>query len=225
MPAPLSIIIPAHNSAGDLPLCLESLMPGLEAGLIREVLVVDGGSNDATRRIAGSTGAAFIEAGPGRAGQLIAGAAAARGEWFLFLRASTALSRDWPERAAAHMGLRRGKAAVFRLKYRSDDRAARRQEAWLNRLARWTGLPRGEQGLLVSRALYNEVGGFPEVPLMEDWMIARAISKARLLTLDAEARSSAADYERDGWRKRAWADTVQLTRFLMGDRPEELSAS
>ncbi|PKP83448.1 MAG: glycosyl transferase [Alphaproteobacteria bacterium HGW-Alphaproteobacteria-18] len=223
MPAPLSIIIPTLNAAADLPLCLEGLMAGLEAGLIREVIVVDGGSVDATARIAGAAGATLVESAPGRARQLIAGAAAARGEWLLFLHADTVLSRDWPERAAAHMGTRPGMAAAFTLKYRSDARAARRLEARANRRARWMGLPYGDQGLLISRALYDEIGGYTEVPLMEDVMIVRTLGKRRLVILNAEARTSAAKYERDGWRRRSWKNALLLTRFLMGAKPEDLA--
>ncbi len=223
MPAPLSVIIPALNAAADLPLALESLLPGLEAGLIREVIVADGGSTDATRAIAGSAGANLIESAPGRGKQLRAGAGAARGEWFLFLHADTALSRDWPERAAAHMGTRPGQAASFKLKYRSDAREARWLEGRANRRARWMGLPYGDQGLLISRALYEEIGGFADVPLMEDVMIVRALGKKRLVILDAEARTSAAKYERDGWRKRAWSNAWLLTRFLLGAKPEALA--
>lgn len=225
MPAPLSIIIPALNAAGDLPLALESLLAGLEAGLIREVIVVDGGSADTTCAIAGSAGGTVIESEPGRAKQLRAGAASARGEWFLFLHADTALSRDWAERAAAHMGTRPGMAAAFTLKYRSDAPAARWLERRADRRARWMGLPYGDQGLLISRALYDEIGGYPDVPLMEDVMLVRAVGKRRLVILDAEARTSAAKYERDGWRKRAWRNAWLLTRFLMGTSPEKLAKS
>ena len=223
MPAPLSVIIPTLNAAGDLPLCLESLLPGLEAGLIREVIISDGGSADATHAIAGSAGARTVEGEPGRGKQLRAGAAAARGEWLLFLHADTALSRDWPERAGAHMDSRPGMAAAFRLKYRSDAREARWLEARANRRARWLGLPYGDQGLLVSRKLYDEIGGYADVPLMEDVMIVRAITKQRLVILDAEARTSAAKYERDGWRRRAWQNAWLLTRFLMGAKPDALA--
>lgn len=223
MPAPLSVILPTLNAAADLPLALESLLPGLEAGLIREVIIADGGSTDATRAIAGSTGATVIDCAPGRGQQLRAGAEAARGEWLLFLHADTALSRDWPERVGAHIDNRPGMAAAFRLKYRSDASEARWLEARANRRARWLGLPYGDQGLLISRALYGEVGGYQDVPLMEDVMIVRAISKKRLVILDAEARTSAAKYERDGWRKRAWANAWLLSRFLMGAKPEDLA--
>ena len=223
MPAPLSIIIPTLNAAADLPLCLESLLPGLEAGLIREVIVADAGSSDATRAIAGASGATVIDCAAGRGRQLRAGADAARGEWLLFLHADTALSRDWAERAAVHMGTRPGMAAAFTLKYRSDAGAARWLEARANRRARWFGLPYGDQGLLITRALYNEIGGYADIPLMEDVRIVRAIGKARLVILAAEARTSAAKYERDGWRRRAWKNAWLVARYLMGAPPEALA--
>jgi rSAM/selenodomain-associated transferase 2 len=223
MPAPLSIIIPTLNAAADLPLCLESLLPGLEAGLIREVIVADAGSSDATRAIAGSSGATVIDCAAGRGRQLRAGADAARGEWLLFLHADTALSRDWAERTAVHMGTRPGMAAAFTLKYRSDAGAARWLEARANRRARWFGLPYGDQGLLITRTLYNEIGGYADIPLMEDVRIVRAIGKARLVILAAEARTSAAKYERDGWRRRAWKNAWLVARYLMGASPEALA--
>lgn len=223
MPAPLSVIIPTLSAAADLPGCLHSLMPGLELGLIREVIVSDGGSQDATPRIAEDTGAKVITGKSGRGAQLAAGASLARGEWLLFLHADTVLSRDWAERVAHHVDTRPDKAATFTLKYRSDARAARWLEARVNRRTRLMGLPYGDQGMLISRKLYETVGGYADAPLMEDVMIARAIGKSRLAILSAEARTSAEKYERDGWRKRAWRNAWLLTRFLMGAKPEALA--
>jgi glycosyltransferase involved in cell wall biosynthesis len=216
MPAPLSVIIPTLNAAGDLPLCLESLLPGLEAGLIREVIIADGGSSDATRAIAEATGARVVDAASGRGARKRAGADAARGEWMLFLHPGTALSRDWTERVDAHMDRRPELAAAFKFKYRSDAPHARMLERRANRRTRWLSLPNGDQGLLLSRALYDEVGGYEDVPMMEDMTIVREIGKRRLVILDAEARASASDIERDGWRRRAWGDAWQLSQFLMG---------
>ena len=223
MPAPISIIIPTLNAAAELPLCLESLLPGLEAGLIREVIVSDGGSADATARIAEGAGARVIGGQCGRGAQLAAGARAARGDWLLFLHADTALSRDWAERVTDHLNTRPGKAAYFELKFRSDARAARGLEKRANRRARMLGLPYGDQGLLVSRELYDAVGGYQDVPLMEDVMLVRAIGKSRLVQLNAEARTSAAKYERDGWHRRSFRNAVLVTRFLLGASPDQLA--
>ena len=224
MAAALSVIIPALNAASDLPLCLTSLMPGAEAGLIREVILSDAGSEDETVAMADAAGARIIEAEKGRAKQLIAGANAARGDWLLFLHADTALSRDWVERARDHIEAYSQKAAYFTLAYRSDNRLALRVAARANRRARWLGLPYGDQGLLVPRALYEEVGGYEDLPLMEDVRLVQAIGKSRLRALSAEARTSAAKYERDGWRKRSWHNAWLITRYLLGAKPESLAA-
>ena len=224
MPAPLSIIIPTLNAAAALPLCLEALMPGVELSLIREVVVADCSSTDATVKIAEASGANFITSPKGRGIQLRNGAENARGEWLLFLHADTALSHDWAGAAAApygvqsRQGLRSSNWFIARM-----PKQARWLERRANARAQRMGLPYGDQGLLVSRALYDEVGGYVDVPLMEDVMMVRAIGKRRLAFLNAEARTSAAKYERDGWRKRGWRNAFLLTRFLMGASPEKLA--
>ncbi len=223
MPAPLSVIIPALNAASELPLCLEALMPGLEAGLIREVIIADGGSTDETKRLADASGAHFTPSNKGRGVQLATGAKAARGSWLLFLHADTALSPDWAEAAQRHIEAAPGKAAAFTLAYRSDAKQARWLEKRANARARRMGLPYGDQGLLISRALYDEIGGYEDVPLMEDVMLVRRIGKRRLSFLGAQARTSAAKYERDGWHKRSWQNAFLLTRFLLGASPEKLA--
>jgi rSAM/selenodomain-associated transferase 2 len=226
MPAPLSIIIPAFNSEEVLSICLGSLMPGLEAGLLREVILVDGGSQDQSRRIAEGAGAIVLQAPEtGRAAQLRHGFEHARGDWLLFLHADTALSRDWAERVKAHLTERRDKAAAFTLAYRSDHHMAKVIARRANWRARALGLPYGDQGLLISRKLYREVGGYPQTPFMEDVQMVRAIGKNRLSLLSAEARTDASKYERDGWRKRSWRNAFLITRYLLGANPEKLAKS
>lgn len=195
MPAPLSIIIPALNAAADLPLCLESLMPGLEAALIREVIVVDHGSTDATVKIAEATGARVIIA---KDQPIPAGVAEARGDWLLILPATTALSREWTERAGDHIDTRPGKAAFFELRYRSDDRRARALEKDAARYSEKLGQPLPEQGLLLSRRLYADVSG---ASALDGAGLVRALGRGRLIQLNAQARASAADLEKSGWKR------------------------
>ncbi|MEM1150667.1 MAG: TIGR04283 family arsenosugar biosynthesis glycosyltransferase [Pseudomonadota bacterium] len=225
MPAPVSIIIPTLNAANDLPACLESLLPGLAAGLVREVVLCDGGSRDATLDIGETAGCELVSSGPGRGRQLQAGATASRGEWLLFLHADTVLSPEWVERVEAHMHQAPDKAATFTLAYRSDAPEARWLARRANMRSRWFGLPYGDQGLFLRRDLYDAVGGYPNHPLMEDVAIVRAIGRHRLVLLSAEARTSAAKYERDGWRKRAYANAWLLTRYLLGASPATLAKS
>jgi len=199
-------------------------MPGLEMGLIKEVIVIDGGSTDQTKRLAESTGATVIEADQsGRATQLRAGAKMARGDWLLFLHADTALSSDWAERAKAHIAEHPRKAAAFTLAYRSDAHMAKVVARRANWRARVIGLPYGDQGLLISRQMYDQVGGYPDKPFLEDVELIRTIGKSRLRILSAEARTSADKYERDGWRKRSWHNVWLVTRYLLGASPEKLA--
>lgn len=194
MPAPLSIIIPALNAAADLPLCLESLMPGLEAALIREVIVVDQGSTDATVKIAEATGARVIEA---QDQPVQAGVNEARGDWLLILPAGTALSREWTERAGDQIDTRPGQAAFFELRYRSDDRRARALERDAARYSEKLAQPLAAQGLLISRRLFDEVSASQP---FDHAALIRALGRARLVQLNAEARASAAELEHSGWR-------------------------
>src|SRR6185295_5190716 len=135
----------------------------------------------------------------GRGVQLAAGAAAARGDWLLFLHADTALAPGWREAASRHMAAGPCRAGHFRLALDDEHPAARRIE----RLARWRcrllALPYGDQGLLIARALLDEAGGFRPLPLMEDVDLVRRLGRARLAALDADALTSAQRYRRDGW--------------------------
>ncbi len=223
MPAPLSILIPTLNAEADLPACLDALMPGVDAGMIRDVVLADGGSDDATRQIADAAGCTVLDAPRGRAVQMNTAARAARGDWYLFLHADTVLAAEWVERVQDHIAMHPDKAAVFTLAFRSDAPEARWLAARANRRTRWLALPYGDQGLLIPRALFDAVGAFAEVDLMEDVIMARRLGRRRLRLLSAEARTSAAKYERDGWRRRAYANAWRLLRFLMGARPDILA--
>ena len=184
------------------------------------------GSEDQTRRLADGAGAKVLSAPEqGRAAQLRHGAEHARGDWLLFLHADTALSRDWAERAKSHIADRPGEAAAFTLAYRSDHPMAKTVARRANWRARSLGLPYGDQGLLLSRKLYSEVGGYPDTPFMEDVKIVRALGKSRINILSAEARTDAAKYDRDGWRKRSWRNAILVTRYFLGASPEKLAKS
>jgi len=223
MPAPLSIVIPALNAEADLPGCLNALVPALEANLLREVIVADGGSIDATPRLAEGSGATLISSEQGRATQMIAGAKAARGEWLLFLHADTWLSRDWVERTLAHIEKHPEKAAAYTLAFRTDHPMGKVIARRANWRARTFGLPFGDQGLLISRKLYEDIGGYEDLPLMEDFKLARALGKSRISILSAQARTGAKKYEKDGWRRRSVQNIWLQARYLCGADPEKLA--
>ncbi len=223
--ADLSIVIPTLNAQAHLPRCLDALSSGLMAGLIKEVVIVDGGSTDETITLAGLAGCRIIsspKAGRGR--QLRVGASNAKAEWLLFLHADSTLEPDWVKDVAAHMYFPQF-AASFTLAYDSPTPEAR----WLEKRAalrvKTLGLPYGDQGLIIHRDLYEEVGGFEDVPLMEDVSIIRRIGRHRLKHFQTRAITSGDKYARDGWRKRAWRNAILLARYYLGASPEKLAQS
>ena len=222
MSGKVSIIIPTLNAEQHLPRCLNALTPGLVSGVIREVVIVDGGSTDRTLEAAWAAGCRLINSQPGRGRQLKCGALNAKSDWLLFLHADTALGPNWPQALEPQFDLPQ-KAAAFTLSYDSDNPNAR----WLERRAamrvKWLGLPYGDQGLFIHRSLYNEVGGYEDLPLMEDVSIIRKLGKKRLTILDTKAITSGDKYERDGWKKRAWRNAFLLIRYLFGADPAKLA--
>ena len=217
----ISVIIPTLNAAATLGPCLGALSPAILDPILAEVIFADGGSDDETAEIADATGARIVSAPRGRGSQMRMAAETARGEWLLFLHADTALSPEWVEAAREHMRLDSGRAGFFRLRFDARGAAPAIVAGWANLRGR-LGLPYGDQGLLIHRALYREVGGFPDIPLMEDVAIARALGRRRLAMLDAEALTSADKYERNGWLRQGARNLTTLGRYAIGVRPDRL---
>lgn len=211
----LSIVVPALNAERFLPACLAAL----GAWDAAERILVDGGSTDATRDIARDHGWRVIESPRGRGTQLRAGAAAATGDTLLFVHADTVLSPGW---VAAAKGFT-GQAGYFRLAFVGDDPRAVRVARLANWRARNLGLPYGDQGLLIARDLYDRLGGYRDLPLMEDVDLVRRIGRSRLRELDAVATTSPTRYERDGWIARPLRNLSILALWFLGVSPETLA--
>jgi rSAM/selenodomain-associated transferase 2 len=221
MRAPITVIIPTLNAGATLVPCLGSLGPALMEGLIAEVIISDGGSSDCTVEIAQEAGARVITGPKGRGGQLRRGAQTAVGEWLLFLHADTVLSADWAHHAQAHIQSGAG-AAPFRLAFDARGVWPWAVAGWANLRSRVFQLPYGDQGLLVARDLYAQIGGYPDIPLMEDVAIARAL-RGRITLLPAIATTSAARYQAEGWARRGVRNMWFLTRYFCGADPARLA--
>jgi rSAM/selenodomain-associated transferase 2 len=219
MRARLSVVVPVLNAKDGLPALLAGLMEGVEAGLIRELIVSDGGSTDATAQIAEEVGAIWCEGPASRGGQLRRGAALAGGDWLLFVHADSALPRGWTRAALAQ--IEDGRPGYFRLAFDAGGLASRIVAGWANLRSRLFCLPYGDQGLLVSRADYDAVGGYRDIPLMEDVAIARALGR-RLRMMPLALRTGAARYRRSGWLRRGGRNMALLLRYLAGADPEDL---
>ncbi len=220
MRAKLSVVIPVLNAAESLPACLGALMEGVEAGLIRELVISDGGSEDATVQIATEAGAVVIEGAASRGGQLRRAAEVAAGEWLLFLHADSILPEGWSACVAAH--LQTGRPAYFRLRFDAAGLAPKLVALWANIRSWMFRLPYGDQGLLISRDEYDATGGFLDVALMEDVAMSRALGR-RLQALPMVIITSAARFKREGWLRRGGRNLALLLRYFMGADPDRLA--
>ena len=219
MRARISVIVPTLNEGIGLHHTLSCLMEALDAGLIREVIVYDAGSTDQTLEIAKDWGAEVMSGAPSRGGQLQRGCDAAKGEWLLVLHADTVLSEGWVNAAAQH--LQTGDAGWFSLQFDGGGVKGRLVALWANLRSR-LGLPYGDQGFLISRDLYDIVGGYRDIPLMEDVALVRAL-KDKLRRIDATAITSAAKYQNQGWLKRGGRNLITLLQYFAGVDPETLA--
>lgn len=220
MTTAIDIVIPTLNAGGTLGSTLAARLT--HPDLAFSTTICDGGSRDATVAIARRAGAAVVTAAPGRGSQLAAGAAASVAPWLLFLHADTRLGADAADIIALFVGSGAGKAGYFRLRFDASEPGARRVE----RLAAWRchalGLPYGDQGLLISRAHYERLGGFRPLPLMEDVDLVRRIGRNDLVPLEVDAITSAARYRRDGWWFRPLRNLTCLSLYFAGLPPQAL---
>lgn len=221
MKPPLSVVMPTLNSARGLGRAMESLSEGISASLVREVLVSDGGSEDETEDLARALGARFIRGERGRGAQLARGAKEAKGSWLLFLHSDTALEADWATRAKAHME-KPSLAGYFKLRFDSRGLMPRAVAGWANARSAAFGLPYGDQGLLISRGLYDSAGGYPDIPIMEDVVMAQRL-KGKLRMIPAVALTSSGKYQKSGWIRNGARNLWLLGRFKFGADPRELA--
>ncbi len=211
----MSVVIPTLDAADELAATLAALAG---ARLVGEIIVADGGSSDDSVAVAGAAGARIVSAPKGRGTQLAAGAAAASGDWLLFLHADCSLAPGW-EQAVDTFVTAPGaadRAGYFAFALDDASRAARRLERIVAWRCRVLGLPYGDQGLLIARALYQAVGGFAALPLMEDVEFARRLGRRRLMPLGALAYTSARRYREEGYLRRPLRNLICLSLYFLG---------
>jgi rSAM/selenodomain-associated transferase 2/rSAM/selenodomain-associated transferase 1 len=166
----------------------------------------------------------LAEAPRGRASQMNGGAAIARGRWLLFLHADSELPGGWLEVIREIDGRETIAAGAFRLRLDSRNWRARVIEAGVRLRVALFGLPYGDQALFVRNAVFTSIGGFRDLPLMEDVDFVRRVQRAgRLFVARADVRTSARRWERDGWMRRSLHNISLATRFLAGASPARLA--
>lgn len=224
----LSVIIPTLNAASHLATLLPHIVGTSNASSENlthtpiEILVVDGGSLDATARIAEAHGAKVIQSQRGRGTQLDTGTKAAKGKWLFFLHADSNLDADWQTHIEHFIADKNNlyRAAYFRFQLDEERDEAKRVARLANWRAERLGLPYGDQGLVISRAYYDRLGGYPNIPLMEDVAMVRKISRSRLQCLPGAITTSADRYRRDGYWQRPIRNVTCLILYFLGLPPD-----
>ena len=196
----IAVIMPALNEAAGVQKILEPLLPWQTRG--HEVILVDGGSQDATAAIAANAGVRVIPSERGRARQMNAGAAAASADILLFLHADTQLPPAADQLIIEH--LRRGPRCWgrFDVRIRGSSYMFPVISTMINLRSRLSGIATGDQALFMTSAAYAAVNGFPDLPLMEDVEICKRLKRlSRPICLRAAVVTSGRRWETRGvWR-------------------------
>ena len=222
MPTPsLSVLVPTYNERSALPFLLDDLA-GLRTPC--EVIVADGGSSDGTAQYAEERGAVVVPSALGRGIQLAAAARAGRSPVFCVLHADVRLPAPTLAAIDAYAAHPLATALAFSLAIDGGGLALRLIAAAANARSRLVHLPYGDQGLLMTRVMYLAAGGYAAVPIMEDVLLARALSRAVGITIGPERIiASARRWHRDGPVRRSLRNVALLAAFLAGASPERIA--
>ena len=186
--AKISIIIPTLNEEENIAACLASCCTSPNT----ETIVVDGGSRDRTVQIARSLGARVILSSPGRSRQMNLGAREASAELLLFLHADTRLPHGFAHSIRQILSLPDAVAGAFEFRLDATSPGLRLVERVTNWRSRRFQLPYGDQAIFLKKVIFEEMGGYPEMPIMEDYeFIHRLKRKGRIYTAPIPAVTSA----------------------------------
>lgn len=209
----MSVIIPALNEAESIAGVLSMVL----GSPLSEVIVVDGGSADGTPRIAAEYGARVLRTAPSRARQMNAGAAAARGEVLLFLHADTYLPAGFEEHVVNAVERPGAVAGAFELGIDASGWGLRLIERMANWRSRRLHMPYGDQALFLKRALFQDLGGFPEMEIMEDYELVRRLRRrGKIVILGLRVRASARRWLRLGVWKTTLTNQIVILGYHLG---------
>jgi rSAM/selenodomain-associated transferase 2 len=220
-PPVLSIVMPVLNEADGIAVALAHLQPLRARGV--ELIVVDGGSDDGTVAMVQNLADRVIDHRRGRATQMNAGAAVARANVLLFLHADTAPPPDVDRLVRAAVADRAAAWGRFDISI-AGSRAMLGVIGWfMNQRSRLTGISTGDQGLFITRALFDQVGGFPEQPLMEDVEITSRLRRiAKPICLGARMVTSGRRWEQHGVWRTIWLMWRLRWQYSRGADPSQL---
>lgn len=220
----IGVVIPALNEAAHLPGLLGDL-ERLGATMPVDIVVADGGSSDGTVALA-TKHARIVVGPPGRARQLNAGAAAAHGEWLVFLHADSRVPAATRRALLAALVEEPGfEAAVFRFAIDLPRPWKQFIEVGQALRERWYRLPYGDQGLLIRRQLFEALGGYADLPIMEDVDLIRRLKRrgVAIRTLPATLLTSGRRYRAHGVLRTWLGNVLLISLYLLGVPPRRIA--
>ncbi len=219
--APLiSIIIPALNEGKYIGRTLQ----GVQQATGVEVIVVDGGSADDTVRQSAAAEARVLMVRGGRARQMNAGAQAAQGEILFFLHADTLPPHGFEQALRVALMEQQVAAGAFRLGILGKSPGLRLIERLTDWRSRWLSLPYGDQGLFLRADLFRDMGGFPELPIMEDLVMVRRLGRqGRILILPLAVATSGRRWQSLGVWRTTLINQMMISGYFLGIDPAILA--
>ncbi|MEH1773878.1 TIGR04283 family arsenosugar biosynthesis glycosyltransferase [Nostoc sp.] len=217
--AKISIIIPAINEAKNIKEAIATTQQSINV----EVIVVDGGSSDDTVAIAQSLNVKVISSSPGRAVQMNAGAVAASGEILLFLHADTRLPTGFDEMICTALQQPGIVAGAFKLRIDASLLSLRWVEWGVNVRSHFYQMPYGDQAIFLTKEVFQQIGGFPELPIMEDFELMRRLkSIGRVVIIPTPVVTSARRWLQKGVLKTTLLNQLVIIAYLFGVSPEQI---
>ena len=221
-PGVISIVVPVLNEAGGIVDTLEALQGMRRRG--HEIIVVDGGSTDDTRHLCAPLADWVIPAAAGRARQMQAGAAVARGSVLWFLHADTRAPQDADRAIGESLAAGKRRWGRFDVRFPQSGPVLGAIAALMNLRSRLTGIATGDQGIFVTRELFERVDGFPQIPLMEDIALSRLLKHdSRPVCLHDKLATSARRWREHGTLRTILVMWSLRLAYFLGVSPVRLA--
>lgn len=216
----ISIIIPTLNEADNLSATLANAQKSKDV----EIVVVDGGSSDGTDELAKSFGVRLLVTAAGRANQANAGALVAKGTILLFLHADTRLPEGFDRDIRRVLANPSAVAGAFKLAIEGAGMGLRIIEKLANSRARFMQMPYGDQAIFLKADLFRSLGGFPDMPIMEDFVLVQRLRKeGRIVIAPTAVITSARRWLKLGVLKTTLINQAVLVAYFLGSNPARLA--
>jgi rSAM/selenodomain-associated transferase 2 len=215
----ISIIIPTLNEAGNIK---ETIISSQFSNNV-EIIVVDGGSKDETLFIAKSLNVKVIISPPGRANQMNVGAMAASGEILLFLHADTRLPANFEQMMRTTLVKPGIVAGAFALRINAPNWGLRLVELGVKWRSHLWQMPYGDQGIFLTKDVFQQVGNFPPIPIMEDFELIRKLkTMGKIYLLPTPVITSPRRWLKKGIIQTTMLNQIIVIAYLLGVSPQQI---